>query len=241
MATSWNTPRASTPDEHASMHTRTNTPILDLEDKIHLWPADEETRSLQQSVRTSEDTPPDGGLDAWLTVLGGWLILFCSFGYVNAFGVYQVYYVRTLGKTDSQVSWIGSFQLWLLFTAGLAVGKLFDAGHGRTLVVSGAAIYVFCLATLSLCTEYHQIFLVQGLGYVNATFKFPSSSADRLCSAGIGLGVMFLPTISVIPQWFQRRRALATGIVVSGASVGGTIYPSEFSRIVPARPDSDAS
>jgi hypothetical protein len=28
-------------------------------------------------------TVPDGGLEAWLVVAGGWLILFAGFGYVN--------------------------------------------------------------------------------------------------------------------------------------------------------------
>jgi hypothetical protein len=28
-------------------------------------------------------TVPDGGLEAWLVVLGGWLILFSTFGYIN--------------------------------------------------------------------------------------------------------------------------------------------------------------
>jgi hypothetical protein len=28
-------------------------------------------------------TVPDGGLEAWLVVFGGWLILFSGFGYVN--------------------------------------------------------------------------------------------------------------------------------------------------------------
>jgi hypothetical protein len=28
-------------------------------------------------------TVPDGGLEAWGVVLGGWLILFATFGYVN--------------------------------------------------------------------------------------------------------------------------------------------------------------
>jgi hypothetical protein len=26
---------------------------------------------------------PDGGLEAWLVVVGGWLVLFATFGYVN--------------------------------------------------------------------------------------------------------------------------------------------------------------
>lgn len=38
--------------------------------------------------------PPDGGLRAWLNVLGGFLILFSSFGLVSAFGVFQAYFAE---------------------------------------------------------------------------------------------------------------------------------------------------
>ncbi|KAJ7634827.1 hypothetical protein FB45DRAFT_909983 [Roridomyces roridus] len=30
-----------------------------------------------------------GGFLAWVTILGAWLALFSTFGYINAFGVYQ--------------------------------------------------------------------------------------------------------------------------------------------------------
>jgi len=107
---------------------------------------------------------PDGGLQAWLVVVGGWLVLFCTFGSVNAFGVYQTYYVRTLGKTDSEVAWIGSFQLWLQLVSGFIVGPVFDRGYGRTLNICGTLVYIFSLFMLSLCKEYWQVFLAQGVG-----------------------------------------------------------------------------
>lgn len=34
--------------------------------------------------------PPDGGLDAWLQVVGGFCLFFNTWGILNAFGVYQV-------------------------------------------------------------------------------------------------------------------------------------------------------
>jgi len=39
-------------------------------------------------------TFPDGGRQAWLTAIGGWLMLFSTFGYINSFGVYQDFYTR---------------------------------------------------------------------------------------------------------------------------------------------------
>jgi hypothetical protein len=103
-------------------------------------------------------TVPDGGLEAWLVVVGGWLVLFSTFGYVNgvwpksfpsltalnsrpAFGVYQAYYIGALNRSASDISWIGSFQLWLQFTMGMFTGKYFDEGYGRLLLLGGSIVY----------------------------------------------------------------------------------------------------
>jgi len=71
---------------------------------------------------------PDGGLQAWLTVVGAWFISAICYGYVNAFGVYQEYYVTTLlpSYSPSAISWIGSLQAYLLFASGVVAGPLFD-------------------------------------------------------------------------------------------------------------------
>lgn len=156
---------------------------------------------------------PDGGLEAWLVVAGGWLALFATFGYVNAFGVYQSYYVGALHQSDSAISWVGSVQLWLQLSMGIVVGPIFDMGYGRILVAVGSIVYVVAIFMTSLCKEYWQIFLAQGL------------------AAGLGLGITFIPIIGVIPHWFKRRRALATGIVVSGSSVGGICFPIMLNKL----------
>lgn len=33
---------------------------------------------------TSDEPAPDGGLQAWLVVLGSWCSLFCTFGWINS-------------------------------------------------------------------------------------------------------------------------------------------------------------
>jgi MFS family permease len=160
-------------------------------------------------------TIPDGGWRAWSVVLGSSLVLFCTFGYVNAFGVYQSYYSQHMGKSDSAISWIGSFQLWLLFSLGIVTGKLFDEGYCRHLIAGGSLIYVFSLFMLSLTkNQYYQAFLAQGVGL------------------GIGLGCMFLPATSVISHWFQRKRAYAVGIVIAGSSIGGVVFPIMLNNLI---------
>lgn len=65
------------------------------------------------------------------------------------------------------------------------------------------------LFMLSLAKPFHyyQVFLSQGVGM------------------GIGVGLTFTPTMSNIAHKFYERKALATGIVLSGSSAGALIFP----------------
>lgn len=76
---------------------------------------------------------PEGGLEAWLVVTGAMIVLGCSFGAVSAFGVYETYYLghQLSHKTPSDIAWIGSIQLFMMFGSGLAAGSLFDRYGAR--------------------------------------------------------------------------------------------------------------
>ena len=54
---------------------------------------------------------------------------------------------------------------------------------------------------LSLCTEYYQIFLCQGIGI------------------GLGFGFLMNLTVGVPAQWFRRRRAVAMGVVSESVGI----------------------
>jgi len=41
---------------------------------------------------------------------------------------------------------------------------------------------------------------------------------------GWGLGLQYVSTIPIIPQWFAKRRSLAAGLAAAGSGTGGLIY-----------------
>ncbi|XP_033731276.1 monocarboxylate transporter 13-like [Pecten maximus] len=43
-------------------------------------------------------------------------------------------------------------------------------------------------------------------------------------AGGIGIGIIYLPSIVIIGVYFDKRRALATGIAVSGGGVGAFVF-----------------
>ena len=72
-----------------------------------------------------------------------WLVLFSTLGYAQAFGVYQDLYTRRGTSTPSNISWIGSFQLFMMFAMSLPAGKLYDAGYFHHLQFVGIFFTVF--------------------------------------------------------------------------------------------------
>jgi MFS family permease len=65
---------------------------------------------------------------SWLAVAGASLALYCTVGFLNAFGLYQEYYATGLLKnyTDSDISWIGSIAIFLLYAGSPVAGILVD-------------------------------------------------------------------------------------------------------------------
>lgn len=48
---------------------------------------------------------------------------------------------------------------------------------------------------------------------------------------GLGIGLVFVPTAIIPLHYFKRQRGLAIGIVMSGGSFGGVIFPAgSFAR-----------
>lgn len=171
-------------------------------------------------VRTSESgkdlgPPPDGGFRAWTQVVLAHLIIFNTWGYINSFGVFQTYYTQTLGHSPSDISWVGSMQIFLLFFIGTFSGRATDAGYFKFILTTGALVEVFSIFMASLCTEYWQLFLTQGLGQ------------------GIGCGLMFCPTLALISTYFVKRRGIAIGLVASGSATGGLIFPAVVMELLP--------
>ena len=43
-------------------------------------------------------------------------------------------------------------------------------------------------------------------------------------NTGVGLGLLYLPPIVMVGQYFRSKRALATGIAVCGSGIGAFVF-----------------
>ncbi|KPM46531.1 hypothetical protein AK830_g116 [Neonectria ditissima] len=165
---------------------------------------------------------PDGGTTAWLVVLGAWCTSFCSFGWLNKLwqplgvGVFQEYYESDLLSqySSSTISWIPSLQILFMMGMGPFVGIIYDHYGPQWLLLVGSFLHIFGIMMASLGTEYYQIILAQGL-----------------CSA-IGVSAIFQPSVTCAAGWFNRKRGAAFGILFTGSSIGGVVFPIMVSRLI---------
>ncbi|GAA5998611.1 uncharacterized protein JCM10292_002823 [Rhodotorula paludigena] len=158
---------------------------------------------------------PNGGKRAYLTTLGGVLVLFTTFGLSNSWAAFQAELSNhQLNEyTASSISWIGSVQLWALFVCGLPSGSLFDRGYFQYQLAIGSALWIFGMFMLSLSKEYYQFFL-----------------SYAIC-LGIALGLLFAPTLSCVGSYFSTRRTVMMGCVAAGASAGAVVYPIQLNHL----------
>jgi MFS family permease len=159
--------------------------------------------------------PPDGGAKAWTQAVMGHFVIFNTWGMISAFGVFQSYYTSELGLEPSAVSWIGSIQMLFHFSLGLLSGRALDAGWFYWVIIPGVILSSLGMFMTSLCDQYWQLFLAQGV------------------LMGLGNGLQFTPTTSLVYTYFSKNKAMALAIVASGSATGGLVYPTIARQLLP--------
>ena len=176
-------------------------------------------RSGMSRVSTDAEgnTYPEGGLEAWLVVLGSFLGLFGSLGLVNTIGTFQAYVASHQLKdySSGSIGWIFGLYAFLTFFFGAGVGSTFDTRGPRLLVAAGSICEMAMIILLGFCTQYWHFILVIGV------------------LGGIGASLVFTPAIAAVGHYFYARRGVATGIAATGGSIGGIAFPLILQALIP--------
>ena len=146
----------------------------------------------------------------------GWKILclstfsmFVSVGFSTYLvGIYLESFSLAFDATPGQIGWATTILVLMQAGLGPILGHAVDAGKGRLILTSGAVMLSSGLLLLS------QVSTLLQAGLVCVT----------LIATGAGM-VGIVPAMSMVVQWFSRRRGLAVGIAACGLSFGGVIVP----------------
>ncbi|KAI5896136.1 MFS general substrate transporter [Schizophyllum commune H4-8] len=171
-------------------------------------------QDARQGTQVHSNSPPSRA-SSFCTVFGAFLALLFSFGNLSAFGTFQAWYMHNQfrGFPSSTIAWIGSAQLFMFFASGACIGHLCDAYGPGWLLLSGGLSTTFSILMTSLSTEFYQFLFCQGVLF------------------GLGAGMLFYPAMTSVSSHFTAYRATALGIVATGSSVGGVIFPIMLERL----------
>lgn len=76
----------------------------------------------------------------------------------------------------------------------------------RATLSIGILLETLGLLCASWATQIWHLFLTQGLAF------------------GLGMGFLFVASVSIVPQWFSKHRSFANSIAAAGSGIGGLTY-----------------
>ena len=143
----------------------------------------------------------------WFVVLAAFLITCVGFGCAYSFSAFVDPLETAFGASRGSVSLVFSLAGFAYFALGAISGPLGDRIGARRVAVAGMLILTAGLLAASWARSLDQVCAAYGLG------------------VGFGVGLSYVPAIAAVQRWFARRRALASGLAVSGIGVGTLVLP----------------
>ena len=145
--------------------------------------------------------PPDGGW-GWVVMIAAFLCCLVLDGICYIFGVFLEPMMEDFKVDNATMSAVGSVLSGVIQLVGPFVALLVNVLGMRIVCIAGAAV---SCAGFFLATFVHNVPLLMLLFGV---------------LAGSGLGLMYVPAVVSVGYYFDKRRALATGVVCSGSGAG---------------------
>ncbi|WWC93027.1 uncharacterized protein L201_007991 [Kwoniella dendrophila CBS 6074] len=154
----------------------------------------------------------DNSREAWFYVIASFIQEMLFFGPLFSTGIYLKYYAASpdfRSASEPQISLIGTLSLFFGYSAGIPLLYLYNH-FPRSMRPSMWAGMILCSSSLlvaSFVKDVKLLIIFQGVG--------PGLSG-ALCA---------FPIVRWIPEWFDKRKGIATGLIFSGGGVGGVYMP----------------
>ncbi|XP_015173575.1 PREDICTED: monocarboxylate transporter 12 isoform X1 [Polistes dominula] len=167
-----------------------------------------------KKLRNPAYIPLDGGY-GWVVVFGAFFVQFWVAGLVKSYGVLYVEIMETFKDSSASVaSWIPAILSCLCLALAPVTSILCQKYSCRAVVFIGGLFCALGLTTSYFATSLIHLFFTFGI------------------LTGIGGGLSTTPGIIIVSQYFDKHRALANGICVSGTAAGSFVFPLLIETLV---------
>jgi MFS family permease len=151
---------------------------------------------------------------AWVVVWATFVCLAVIFGVSYSFAAFFENFAKEFAAQRADVSWIFGLCGLVYFVLGAGGGMLADRWGPRLICMAGMISIAIGLFLTSLAQSLTTVYLSYGL------------------LVGLGIALVYTPSIACVQPWFNKRRGLASGIASSGIGAGTLILPVVVSYLL---------
>ena len=143
----------------------------------------------------------------WVVVAAAFTLMFVAFAAAYSFAAFFGALEADFGASRGDIALVFSLAAFVWFLSGAPAGVLADRYGVRRVALAGVA----CIAAaLWIAAE------ARSLGVLYAIYSI---------GLGVGIGLVYVPSIGAVQPWFKAHRALASGIAVAGLGAGNVAGP----------------
>jgi len=151
---------------------------------------------------------------AWVVVWATFVCLAVIFGVSYSFAAFFENFAKEFAAQRADVSWIFGLCGLVYFVLGAGGGMLADRWGPRMVCMTGMVFIAMGLFLTSLAQSLTTVYLSYGL------------------LVGLGIALVYTPSIACVQPWFNKRRGLASGIASAGVGAGTLILPVVVSYLL---------
>ncbi len=140
--------------------------------------------------------------EGWRNVGVAFVSMFVVFGVAYSFGAFFGSMAAEFGSGSGATSAVFSLTACCYFLLGSVSGRAVDRVGPKPVLVTGAIAMGIGLALTAAVDRLWLGYITYGLG------------------VGIGVACGYVPMVAVVGGWFERRRATALGVAVTGIGLG---------------------
>lgn len=143
----------------------------------------------------------------WIVVWAAFVGLGTIFGTSYSFAAFFQSFAQEFDAQRADVALVFGLSGLLYFVLGVAGGAMSDRFGPRITTTAGMAIIAAALLAASFAQSLMAVYLAFGAG------------------VGIGIALVYTPTMGAVQPWFLRHRGLASGISSAGIGAGTVVLP----------------
>jgi MFS family permease len=143
----------------------------------------------------------------WVVVAAAFTLMFVGFAAAYSFAAFFGAFEAEFGAARGHIALVFSVAAFLWFLSGAPGGMLADRFGARRVAVAGVVFLALALWLASRARSIEMLYASYSLG------------------VGLGVGLVYVPSVGAVQPWFGANRAFASGLAVAGIGAGNIAGP----------------